>query len=78
MATIEKRAKRLRGTCKFLNDKFRDGYEKGLHDGCFMGAHLQKKIDIDKACEWLYKNILCMQHDTKTMFLARFRKAMEE
>lgn len=33
---------------------------------------------IDKACEWLYKNILCMQHDTKTMFLARFRKAMEE
>ena len=33
---------------------------------------------IDKACEWLEGNILCMQNETRNFFIERFRKAMED
>jgi hypothetical protein len=42
-------------------------------------AKEQKKIDIDKACEWLESYIACgVSPEGTYAFVAKFRKAMEE
>ena len=43
------------------------------------GAEEQKRINIDRACEWLKENIEGGVHPQSTYsFLDKFRKAMEE
>lgn len=37
---------------------WRDGYREGLKVGYHFGATEQKKIDIDKACEWFSKHMI--------------------
>lgn len=67
MKTIEERAKLA---SEGYDD---DGYSAGLYMGYVEGAKEQKRIDIDKACDWLKaRNVLT------DASLDGFRKAMEE
>lgn len=52
-------------------ERFRSAYSDGAAE--------QKKIDIEKACEWLEAYIACgVSPEGTYSFVARFRKAMEE
>lgn len=59
-------------------------YDRGCYDGYIAGATEQKKIDIEKACEWFIKNwVTYINPTTNTVipaynFAQAFRKAMEE
>lgn len=94
MATIEERAHSAycgRTTCTPEN-KIQRFCVNCLHDGrkkaYIKGAEDQRKIDIDKACEWLKENVNNYLYNTGgfeeyipqcggAMFID-FRKAMEE
>lgn len=67
MKTIEERAKLA---SEGYDD---DGYSAGLYMGYVEGAKEQKRIDIDKACDWL-----CARNVITEDSLEGFRKAMEE
>ena len=67
MKTIEERAKLA---SEGYDD---DGYSAGLYMGYVEGAKEQKRIDIDKACDWLRARNVITEDS-----LEGFRKAMEE
>lgn len=70
MKTIEERAKAY--SLKDF-DGYYTGREKALEEGYIAGAAEQRKIDIDKACEWLRaRNVLTPGT------IKGFRQAMEE
>ena len=71
MKTIEERAKEY--SLKDF-DGYYTGREKALEEGYIAGAEEQRKIDIEKACEWL-KSVGVLTDDDSIM---GFIKAMEE
>lgn len=71
MSTIEERAKVVGTLSQFRSDYPYD--KKSVEFGYMKGATDQKKIDIDRAGEWLHaRNVLTEAS------LEGFRKAMEE
>ena len=50
-----------------------DGYSAGLYMGYVEGAKEQKRIDIEKVCDWLRARNVITEYS-----LEGFRKAMEE
>ena len=83
MATIEERAKEY--SLKDF-DGYYTGREKAVEEGYIEGAKEQRKIDIEKACEWLdnylmeigYPDDWCRDSLNIKNGKERFRKAMEE
>lgn len=87
MKTIEERARDARRAIN-TSEEFGRGYSSGLEDGYIIGAHQQRTIDIDKACEWLRlylprvienypfngRKVAMLNEDMRE----EFRKAMEE
>lgn len=78
MATIEERAKLCQQYQEIYGGNFASAYKKG--------AESQRKIDIDKACEWFTNYLFDIGYpddwcrDSKVLMSGeeRFRKAMEE
>ena len=83
MQTIEERAKEY--SLKDF-DGYYTGREKAVEEGYIAGAKEQRKIDIDKACEWLDNYLMEIGYpddwmrDSPNMLSGkeRFIKAMEE
>lgn len=82
MKTIEERAK------EYAPDAFDPDYILPVREGHFVkkvrsayiaGATDQKKIDINKACDWLKERVQCGVHPQRAYgFAEEFRKAMEK
>ena len=83
MKTIEERAKEY--SLKDF-DGYYTGREKAVEEGYIAGVKEQRKIDIDKACEWLDNYLMEIGYpddwmrDSPNMLSGkeRFIKAMEE
>ena len=83
MKTIKERAKEY--SLKDF-DGYYTGREKAVEEGYIAGAKEQRKIDIEKACEWLDNYLMEIGYpddwmrDSPNMKSGeeRFRKAMEE
>lgn len=76
MKTIEERA--LEYAKKSGIDHYTDYFDFCKQD-YIAGATEQRKIDIDKTCEWLKENINGGVHPSSTYgFIEKFRKAMNE
>lgn len=82
MKTIEERAieyARLAQNCekcgedKCLQDNFRCNHFRRVYYAFINGAKEQRKIDIDKACQWLREREVL-----RNVSIERFRKEMEE
>lgn len=80
--TIEERARDY-AVHVSIDELNKDGLDAesfcGILHGYIKGATEQRKIDIDKACEWLWQNIeQCIFEDMALdEILQEFRKAME-
>lgn len=61
----------------YADDDMNEEYASGKAVGYIAGATEQKKMDIDKACEWFKKNYREYVLGGEDMITA-FRKAMEE
>lgn len=71
MTTIEERAK------DFADRGLQNNIEGAIYHTYIYAANEQQKIDIDKACEWLYECVGTGEQFKKTL-VEKFRKAMEE
>lgn len=88
MKTIEERAKEYASKKAdiSLSPVYNDALANLYEEGYIAGATEQRKIDIDKACEWFegylaeigYPDDWCRDSDVQKSGEKRFRKAMEK
>lgn len=85
MKSIEERAKQL----AVIDDDGWCVYDPNIYDACVKIAAEQRKIDVDKACEWLRRHteegineygrwLQTDKAESKDNFIERFIQAMEE
>lgn len=81
MKTIEERAKEYaskKGDIS-LSPVYNEALASVYEEAYISGAEEQKRIGIEKACEWLKENVEGGVHPQSAYsFIERFRKAMEE
>ena len=79
MATIEQRAREY--ATKLVGGEYQGGFKGDvwldLYSKYIEIATEQRKVDIKKACEWLYECVGIGEEFKKTL-VGKFRKAMEE
>lgn len=75
MKTIEERAKEY--SLKDF-DGYYTGREKAIEEGYIAGATEQRKIDIDKAWQWIENNLFPSNSNGIDIWERDFRNAMEE
>ena len=81
MKTIEERAREY-GSKKgdiSLSPIYNEALANVYYEAYIAGAEEQKRIGIEKACEWLKENVEGGVHPQSAYgFVEKFRKAMEE